>query len=141
MVLAWSIPFIVFFLVYFLLWFVWCLIQDSMCDAVNTIWQAQLYCIFMDIISCRMKIAGLPKYMVALCSFNVLSNIRLWQRFARCILAIHLRTNQFVNYYLWSWYAMLVCETFALICDCHVWHVNLCNGLEVYSVPSILAPS
>jgi hypothetical protein len=35
---------------------------------------------------------------------------------------------------------MLVCET-ALICDFNVLHVNLCNGLEVCSVPSILAPS
>jgi hypothetical protein len=31
----------------------------------------------------------------------------------------YLRANQFVNY-LWSWYAMPVCETFASICDCHV---------------------
>ena len=65
-------------LVYFLLWFVWCLTQTSLGVAVNTMWQALLHCIIQDIMSCRMKIAGLPKYMMALCGSNVSSNIRLW---------------------------------------------------------------
>jgi hypothetical protein len=107
-----------FLLVYFfLLWFVWC----SKCHMTGT---TILYHQFItDIISCRTKIAGLSNIWwryVATMYWVILDYDS--ESFARCIIAIHLRTNLFINCYLWSWYAMLVCETFALICDCHVLH-------------------